>query len=181
MLNFDFLKNKPIAHRGMFNKNEGIPENSMPSFEKAINEGYIIELDIHLLKDGKIVVFHDDDLERMTGVKKKIKDCTYNEIKEFKLNGTNYTIPLFLDVLNLVNGKVPILIELKYDRKNGELERELAKILTDYKGDYAVQSFNPCSVNWFKRNLPEVPRGQLSSNYKKSKMFIIKKLEGGKV
>lgn len=175
MKNLDFLKNKPIAHRGLFNKSEGIPENSIPSFQKAIEEGYPIELDVHLLEDGKIVVFHDDDLNRMTGVKKKIKDCIYDEIKDLKLDKTNYTIPLFSEVLDLVDGRVPILIELKSDRKVGETEKELVKLLENYKGKYAVQSFSPLSIYWFKKNYPEIVRGQLAANFSNDRMFCLKK------
>ena len=176
MANLDFLKNKPIAHRGLFDKKVGIPENSIPAFEKAIEKGYPIELDVHLLKDGKVVVFHDDDLNRMTGINKKIKDCTYDEIKKLKLDKTNYQIPLFSEVLKLVNGIVPILIEFKSDRKAGETEKELIKIIENYKGNYAVQSFNPLSLIWFKRNCPEIPRGQLSASFKKDRMCTLRKL-----
>ena len=175
MANLDFLKNKPIAHRGLFDKKAGIPENSIPAFERAIEKGYPIELDVHLLEDGKVVVFHDDDLNRMTGVKKKIKDCTYDEIKDLKLDGTNYNIPLFIDVLKLVNGSVPILIELKSDRKAGETEKELVKLLENYKGDYAVQSFSPFSLIWFKNNYPKILRGQLSASFQKDRMCKLRK------
>ena len=176
MKNLDFLKNRPIAHRGLFDKENKIPENSMIAFRKAKEEGYPIELDVHLLEDGKVVVFHDDDLFRMTGVKKKIKDCTYNEIRDLNLSETEYKIPLFEEVLELIDGKVPILIEIKTDRKAGETEDKLVKILENYKGDFAVQSFNPLSVKWFKDNFSEIPRGQLASKFKNDKMFFLKKI-----
>ena len=176
MKELKFLRERPIAHRGLFNKKEGIPENSIPAFERAIQENYPIELDVHLLVDGNIVIFHDDNLARMTGMKKKIKECTYDEIKDLKLNNTKYGIPLFSEVLDLVQGRVPILIEFKYDRKAGETEKRTMELLVNYKGKYAVQSFSPSSLIWFKKNYPDVPRGQLSADYRNERMIIIKKI-----
>ena len=176
MKKLDFLNNRPIAHRGLFNKEAGIPENSIPAFERAISNGYPIEFDVHLLRDGEVVIFHDDSLNRMTNVNKKIKNCTYDEIKKLKLDETNYGIPLFSEVLDLVNGRVPILIELKYDIKVGELEEKVVEALQDYKGKYAIQSFRPSSLIWFKNNYPLIPRGQLSASFNKdSKMIFLKK------
>lgn len=175
MSNLEFLRKNPIAHRGLFNKEDGIPENSIPAFQRAIENMYPIEIDVHLLKDGNVVIFHDDDLNRMTGLNKKIKDCTYEEIKNLKLNGTEYGIPLLTELLEIVYGRVPILIELKYDRKAGETERALMEIMKNYKGEYAVQSFSPKSLIWFKENFPDIPRGQLSADFKNDRMFIAKK------
>ena len=176
MKNLQFLRKNPIAHRGLWDMDKGIPENSIPSFEKAIEKKYPIELDVHLLEDGKVVVFHDDDLSRMTGVKKKIKDCTYEEIEKLRLKGTQYKIPLLSDVLDLVDGRVALLIELKYDRKVGETEAALMQVLRGYRGMYAIQNFSPRSLIWFKKNYPEVPRGQLASNFSKERMSKIEKL-----
>lgn len=170
-----FLKENLIAHRGLHNIDKGIPENSIKAFKEAIKNNYIIELDIHLLKDNNIVVFHDDLLSRTTGINKKIKDTTYEEIKNIKLQNTNNYIPLFKDVLKLINGKVPIIIEFKYDVKCGKLEKEAMKILKNYKGKYVVKSFNPFSVIWFKKNYPDVMRGQLSYDFKGKKMNVISK------
>ena len=89
MRNIDFLRNKPIAHRGLHNKELNIPENSISAFKEAIAKGLPIELDVHLLKDGKLVVFHDDNLNRMTGLNKKIKDCNYDEISAWKSSNFN--------------------------------------------------------------------------------------------
>ena len=104
------LLRRPFAHRGVHSL---FPENSMPAFEDAIKLNLGIELDIHLTKDEQIVVFHDDNLKRMTGANEYIKMLTYEQIKQYKLNNTEHTIPLLRDVLNLVKGKVPILIEIK--------------------------------------------------------------------
>lgn len=175
MKELNFLKENLIAHRGLHSREKNIIENSMEAFLQAINKNYIIELDVHCLKDGEVVVFHDDNLERLTGINKNLKDCSYEEIKNVKLSNQNTYIPKLLDVLNLVNGKVPILIELKTDNKVGVLEESLMKILKNYKGNYAVQSFNPFSVKWFKNNYPNIVRGQLLSKFKNDKMNIITK------
>lgn len=171
----EFLRKNLIAHRGIHNIKNGIPENSLMAFKKAIENNYTIELDLHVLKDNSIVVFHDDNLERMTGINKYIKDVTYEEIKNLKLQNTDYTIPLFKDVLNLVNGNVPIIMELKYDVKCGILEKKTMDILKEYKGKYAIKSFSPLSVYWMKKNYPEVIRGQLCYDFKDQRMNIIKK------
>lgn len=172
----NFLLERPIAHRGLHDIEKGIPENSIEAFKRAIKNNYIIELDVHLLKDGNVVVFHDDNLKRMTGIDALIKDKTYEEIKTMFLKETKYGIPSFMEVLKLVDGKVPLLIELKYDTKCGLLEDEVIKILKDYNGKYAIQSFNPLSINYYKKKCPNVLRGQLSSNFKNKKMFFIKKI-----
>lgn len=175
MKNLTFLTEKLIAHRGFFENRIGIPENSMLAFQRAMENDYIIELDVHLLKDGKVIVFHDDNLKRMTGLDKPVKDCNYAEIRKLSLLETREKIPLLKDVLNFVDGKVALLIELKYDVKVGLLEKEVLKILENYCGKYAVQSFSPKSVFWFKKNAPEVARGQLASGFEKSKMSKIEK------
>ncbi len=168
MKNLEFLKEKPIAHRGLYD-NITIPENSIEAFKLAIKNDNIIELDLHLIKDNNIVVFHDDNLKRMTKINKQIKNMTYEELKKINLLDTNYEIPLFKDVLNLVDGKVPLIIELKYDQKVGLLENELVKLLDNYNGQFVVKSFNPFIVNWFKKNRPNYIRGLLV-HYKKENL-----------
>lgn len=172
----DFLKNKIVAHRGYHDINIGIPENSIPAFQRAIEKNYLIEFDLHLLKSGEVVVFHDDNLKRMTGIDALIKGKNYNDIKDLKLVNTNEHIPLFSEVLRLVNGKVPIVIELKYDTKCGFLEDKVLEILKDYKGKYAIKSFNPLTVNYLRKKAPNVIRGQLSSDFKDDKINILKKM-----
>lgn len=173
--NLEFIKQSLIAHRGMHNIEKGIPENSIEAFKEAINNKYIIELDVHILKDNSIIVFHDDNLKRMTGLYKEIKKTTYEEIKKLKLQNTNSHIPLLEEVLELINKQVPIIIELKSDVKCGRLEKEIIKKLKNYKGKYVVKSFNPISVYWLKRHNPEIIRGQLVSNYKNENLNSIKK------
>lgn len=171
-----FLTKNMIAHRGYHDIEKCIPENSMRAFEEATKNNYIIELDVHILKDDEVVVFHDDNLKRMTGIDKKIKECTYEEISKMNLKQTEEKIPLLKNVLNLVDGKVPIIIELKTDLRCGKLEKEVIKILGQYNGEYAIKSFNPFSVNYFRKHAPNVIRGQLASDFKNDKMFILKKL-----
>ncbi len=174
VMNISFLKNNLIAHRGLHNNTT--PENSVFAFNEAIRNNYIIELDVHMLKDGSVVVFHDDNLKRMTGVDKKIKDTTYDEIKDLKLLNSNEHIPLLKDVLKLVDGNVPLLIELKYDNKVGLLEDRLIDVMKSYKGLYAFQSFNPKSLIYLKKKCPNIPRGLLVSDFSKSNINIIKKV-----
>lgn len=173
-MNLDFLKYNLIAHRGLHDNI--IPENSVLSFIKAIEKNYIIELDVHILKDGNVVVFHDDNLYRMTNINKKIKDTTYDEIKDLKLLNKDYYIPLFKDILNLVNGRVPLLIELKYDTKNYLLEDKVIELLKDYKGLYAIQSFNPKSLIYLRRKQINIPLGILVCDFKRSNINFIKKI-----
>ena len=148
MRDTSFLTNKIIAHRGCHDTEKGIPENSMLAFDKAVKRGFIIELDVHILNDGNIIVFHDDNLKRMTGINKNVIDFSYDELKSIKLQNTEERIPLLRDVLNMVNGKVPIIIELKSDAKNGILEKKLIELLNDYYGKFAVKSFNPFSIRY---------------------------------
>ena len=172
MHNINFLFSFLIAQRGYFNDENGIPENSIPAFKKALRYGYAIELDVRLTKDKKIVVFHDDLLTRACGVNKIIENLTYKELLKYNLFDTKYKIPLFSEVLNLIDGKVPILIETKTIKFDGELEKILSKILDNYKGDFSIQSFNPFSIYWLKKNRPNYVRGLIMSNTKKRKTLV---------
>lgn len=176
MNSINFLKNNLIAHRGYHDISQGIPENTLSAFQKAVDLKYAIELDIHILKDNIVVVFHDDDLKRMAGIDKPLKDCTYDDLKDLKLQGTDYTIPTFEEVLKLVDGKVPLLVEFKTDYNLKGLLKEAMKLLQNYNGKYAVQSFHPGCVNYFKRNYPNIPRGQLAYDFKKDKIPHFAKL-----
>ncbi len=168
-----WLVERCIAHRGLHNNT--YPENSLGAFENAINNGYPIELDVHLTCDGTIVVFHDDTLSRMTQKDGYVKNLTKDILSNYRLANTDYTIPTIEEVLNLVKGQVPILIEIKNTSKVGELENKLLKILNEYKGDFAVQSFNPFVVEWFKNNAPNILRGQLAGFFKGEKMSFVRK------
>lgn len=166
MKDLEFLSRNLIAHRGYHNNKKGIPENSVLAFKKAIDNNYLIELDVRLTKDQKLVVFHDDNLKRVCGVNKRVKDLTYRELLKYNLFDTTLKVPLFSDVIKLVNGKVPILIETKYHNRYGVLEKILINELSNYKGLYAIQSFYPMSLLWLKRNTKDIPIGLLSSNFK---------------
>ncbi len=171
----NWLIEMPIAHRGLHSNDPLCPENSSAAFERAINAGYAIELDVHLLSDGKLAVFHDDNLARMTGIDKPIIACTSNEIRNMKLLHSEHGIPMMDDVLKLVHGKVPLLIEIKNKGKVGNLEQKLLDGLKDYQGKFAIQSFNPYSVKWFKINAPHILRGQLSGSFDNENLAFYKK------
>lgn len=169
MKNTYFLKNNLIAHRGYHDIKKGIPENSIAAFKRAIRYNYIIELDVHLTKDNKIVVFHDYSLKRMCKIDKLIEDCSYDELLKYNLLDTKYKIPLLDEVLRLIDGKVGLLIETKNSSNNTKLELLLSEKLDNYKGDFAIQSFYPLSILWFKKNKKNYIRGILSSDFKKHK------------
>ncbi len=170
----EWLTNTPIAHRGLHNGAD-IPENSFKAFENAINNNFSIEMDIQVTLDGVPVVFHDDNLLRMTGLDKNVNECQYDEIKNLTLLATSETIPSFAEFLTFVDGKVPLLIEIKTHSEIGIAEKIIWDVLKDYNGVYAVQSFNPFIVKWFADNAPAVVRGQLSCNFANSKLSSWKK------
>lgn len=158
-----WLLDRPIAHRGLHDADSGVPENSLPAFEAAAAAGYPVELDVHLLADGRVAVFHDFSLERMTGDRRRIEDCTARQIAPLRLAGSDQPIPLLGEALGVIAGRVGVLIELKSaERSDRRLERAVARRLKRYRGDVAVQSFNPFSLAWFRAYRPELPRGQLA-------------------
>lgn len=167
-----FLKKNLIAHRGIYD-NIKVPENSILSFKEAIKNNYSIELDIRLTKDNKIIVFHDKNLQRMCNINKLVKNTNYSELKSYKLLNTNNYIPLFEDILKLINGRVPIIIELKIDRNRFILEREAIKLLDNYQGLYAIKSFNPLSILYFKIKYPNTIRGLLIKNSKYLRLYSL--------
>lgn len=152
-----------FAHRGLHKRDKSIPENSIAAFERASAKGYGMELDVQLSKDGQVVVFHDDTLNRVCGVDSRVDEKTYAELKEMSLCGTEETIPLFSEVLKTVRGRGPLIVELKNGRRNKELCEKTYALLKDYCGEYCIESFNPFIVRWFKKNAPEVVRGQLAN------------------
>ncbi len=156
----DWLDKYHYAHRGLHGS--GVPENSMRAFAQAVEAGYAIELDVRLTLDGHVVVFHDKKLHRMTGKHASLRWCTLLQLKKLKLADTEERIPLLEDVLRMVDGRVPVLIEIKDYTFVGPLEHKLCKIIKHYQGKIAVQSFSPFSLRWFLRHAPQIPRGQLA-------------------
>ncbi len=168
----DFLKDNLISHRGLFD-NIKVPENSILSFSEAIKKDYSIELDVRLTKDNRVIVFHDKSLLRMCNINKFVKDTNYDELKNYKLLNTNNYIPLLSEALKLINGKVPIIIELKTDRKNYKLVKEVIKLLDNYPGLYAIQSFNLLSILYFRIKFPNIIRGLLIKSSKYLRLYSI--------
>ena len=159
------LNQVKFAHRGYHNLENNVPENSLIAFKKAIDLGYGIELDIRETKDKEIVVFHDDNLKRMCFVNKLVEELSLKEIKELKLLDSSETIPTIKEVLELINGRVPLLVEYKAHLPGDnclELCIKANSILSDYQGSYCIESFNYRVLNWYKKNKPEILRGQLS-------------------
>ena len=157
------FKTVMYAHRGLHNEERA--ENSMSAFKAAVDGGFGIELDIRLSKDGKLVVFHDDTLDRVCGREGRVIDFTADELATFKLSGTNDGIPLFSDVLSLVDGKIPLLVEIKENAGDSTVSHATCEILKGYKGEFIIESFNPMSLKVVKENYPEIPRGILSHRY----------------
>ena len=159
-----FMKTK-FAHRGYHcAAARKIPENSLAAFRAALDCHYGIELDVHLTKDGQVAVFHDDTLERVCGVPGSVESHTYSELKQLFLQHTAERIPLLADVLSCVDGRVPLLIELKLPGRSMKLCEKTCELLQGYKGPCLIQSFNTLGLRWFRLHAPHILRGQLSSN-----------------
>lgn len=157
------LRKWKYAHRGLHGN--GIPENSMAAFRLALENGYGMELDVHLLADGNLAVIHDASLKRTAGVDIRIEDLTTEQLPEYRLEGTYQTIPTFQQVLDLVDGKVPLIVELKPENGNhAELTKTACDMLSAYGGLYCIESFDPRCIRWLKKNHPEIVRGQLAHN-----------------
>lgn len=176
MISLEWMKTYEIAHRGLHTDNEVVPENSMKAFQLAKEQGYAMEFDVYITKDSQIVVFHDSTLSRLCGVNLEVEASTYDEIKGYPLLGSSQTIPLLKDVLSEINGTVPLLIEIKNTKRIDEICSTLVDLLKDYKGDYAVQSFNPFIIHWFTKHEPLIKRGLVAYDMKDSKESWINKL-----
>lgn len=168
-----WLVTTPIAHRGLFT--DKIPENSLSAFKNAVKNKLPIELDVVGLADGTPVIFRDERLARMTGKDGFISSCTYADIEKLTLKGSKEKIPTFKEALDVIDGKVPVLIEIKNYGKVGVVEKAVWKELQGYKGEYAIESFNPYSLEWFKNNAPRVKRGQVASFFKDKEITGVKR------
>lgn len=156
-----------FAHRGLHDNSSQAPENSMAAFRKAVEAGYGMELDVHVTKDKVPVIYHDFKLERVCGQPGKIEDYTYEELQQFTLFDTQERIPTLEELLQMVDGKVPLIVEIKSEAVNVSVCRIIDQMLRQYQGAYCIESFNPMVLIWFRRHHNKVARGQLSSNFRK--------------
>ena len=158
------LRKWKYAHRGLHD--DKLPENSMGAFRAALENGYGIELDVHLLADGNLAVIHDSPLKRTTGAEGIIEDLTTEDLIKYHLEGTEETIPTFKELLDLYEGKAPLIVELKPVKGNhAELTAKAVEMLDNWNGLYCLESFDPRCIYWLKKNRPDICRGQLSGNY----------------
>ena len=155
------------AHRGLHGS--GAPENSLEAFRLAVEKGYGMELDVHLLKDGNLAVLHDHSLKRTAGADVQIEDLTAADLANYHLDGTQESIPLLSQVLDLVGGRTPLIVELKSTTENyAALTKAATDMLDGYRGTYCVESFDPRCIYWLKKHRPEIVRGQLAENFFRS-------------
>ena len=167
------MKNYLYAHRGLYDNAGFCPENSLPAFQRAIDQGYGIELDIQLTKDEEVVVFHDLTVGRVLHESDgsvpdgNVADYTYDQLKEMHLKESEERVPLLSDVLELVDGRVPLIVELKVENSDfsGRLCEKAQELLDEYAGMYCVESFHPGVVLWYRLHRPSIMRGQLSKHY----------------
>jgi glycerophosphoryl diester phosphodiesterase len=157
------------AHRGLHNNKSDAPENSLKAFALAVEKGYGIELDVQLTKDLVPIVLHDYNLKRACRLDIKVSTLTYDELKGYCLFGSKEKIPTLKEVLTLVDGKIPLIIELKIPWKADPLCGMVAELLGGYKGFYVIESFNPFGLMWYRKHHPEVIRGQLATDFIKEK------------
>lgn len=162
---WEAFKGYAYAHRGYFDNQSDAPENSMKAFHQAVNHGYGIELDVQLSKDGIPVVFHDESLIRVCNAKGNVGDYTFQELQEFRLYNTQEKIPSFSQVLDLVKGRVPLIVEIKCEDGKTDVCEGAYKLLKDYKGTYCIESFHPFALYWFRKKCPQIVRGQLSTYF----------------
>lgn len=166
-----WLTATPVAHRGLHN-NKDLPENSLGAFKNAIERGYGIEFDVWLTKDGQLVVHHDPSLKRTCGRNEKIRNINSSKLEDYKLMGTNYSVPKFEDTLELAAGRVGLVIEIKPTKLVDVTCSKIWEVLKDYKGDYCIESFDPNVVRWWAKNHPEIVLGQLCDRYLLHKLMV---------
>ena len=157
------LRGWSYAHRGLHDTIH--PENSMAAFRRALEAGYGMELDVHLMADGNLAVIHDSSLKRTAAIDKIIEDMTAEELPMCSLGGTGETIPLLTDVLKMVNGKVPLIVEIKSAGNNyAQVAEAVCQVLQNYEGIYCVESFDPRVIFYVRKHYPNFVRGQLAHN-----------------
>lgn len=163
------IQNIPFAHRGLHI--QGSVENSLSAFQRAIDQNIGIELDVRITKDGILVVHHDESLERLCNHSFIIEESMYEELRRIPFSNNKEGIPSLKEVLDLIHGQVPLLIELKEDNLTPQLSHAIVELLDDYQGIFMIESFNPYSIAWFKKHRPHYIRGQLSDQMKPSKVL----------
>jgi len=149
----------PFAHRGLHDRDGRRPENSLAAFAAAMERGLGIELDVRASADGAAMVFHDATLERLTAVRGSLRRHSGAALRALRLNGSDERIPLLGEVLKLVDGRVPVLIEVKTSGPAGGVGRAVARALARYSGPFAVMSFSPLVLAWFRLRCPALRRG----------------------
>ncbi len=165
MKDLSWLKHELIAHRGLHTKDKVVPENSMLAFRNALDHDYAIECDVNILGDETVVIFHDFDLKRMCDDDRILEHLSYDDIKDLKLFNTDQHIPKLQELLDLVQGKKPLLIELKPHGSVDHLVYHTMEIMKNYEGPYALFSFHPMAVSALKKYYPHVIRGQISEYF----------------
>ncbi|HBA46468.1 MAG TPA: glycerophosphodiester phosphodiesterase [Lachnospiraceae bacterium] len=160
------------AHRGLHDNAEKVPENSLIAFRKAVEGGFGIELDVQMSRDGVPVVFHDFTLKRMCGVEGRVCDYSYDELQRFSLIDSGERIPKLAEVLKLVNGRTPLIVELKEERTDMSVCRAVDRLCSRYTGLYCIESFNPLVVFWYRRHRKNIVRGQLSDAFIKEGEYV---------
>lgn len=147
------------AHRGLHSKE--LPENTKAALKRAVEEGYGIEMDVRLCKDG-LVIHHDKDLQRSAGLDLMVEDLTLEELAQIKVFGSEETISSLEEILEVIDGKIPLLLEIKSESCHFRAAEEVQKRMDQYQGDYLIESFQPQVLYWYRLHRPQVLRGQLS-------------------
>lgn len=163
--NKDFwLYNYPIAHRGYFCHEENIPENTIVAFEAAIKNGYPIETDVQMSTDGELFCFHDHNTLKMCGIDRDIRDMSSEEIRKLRPLNLEYGVMTFKEFLDFVDGRVPLLIEIK-DQKRKGIEKKVVDTLRGYKGEFVIQAFCPWIIKRIHKLNKEIIVGILTTTY----------------
>lgn len=159
-----------VAHRGLHDKRGETPENSLAAFRAAAEAGYGAEMDARLTSDEVVVVFHDDRTGRMCGEDRLVSEMDFTQLRALRLQGTNEQIPTLHEALDTINGCGPIILELKTaGARNALLCEKVLEIIRGYSGDLCIESFDPRIVAWFRKNAPEILRGQLTDSFQNMK------------
>ena len=171
------MMGKRYGHRGLHSAENGAPENTMAAFERCVVHGFGFEFDVRLTADGKLMIMHDDSTLRMTGTDLRISRTSSDELDKLRVGQTEERIPYFSQVLEMVSGRVPLIIELKAENGNhAQLCEAVERELSSYKGEYVVESFDPRVVRWYKLNRPQTARGQLTEDFNSRNSDLTKTL-----